>query len=494
MNYPRFSSTLAVAALACACAGPASANRTIGELDFSDCDLKNPALADVLGAQCASLSVPENPLAPEGRKITLRIGLVAAKSASPEPDPVFFLAGGPGQSALESFPQIAPAFERIREKRHIILVDQRGTGASNKLICKGAKDESTFSAEDESPAAQQAFAERCARELAEQADPRYYTTTVAVGDLDRVRKALGAKQVNLVGGSYGTRSAQTYLRYYPDSIRSMILDGVVPPTLALGNEHAKNLEAALTSIFGRCREDKHCADAFGDPAEDLAILKLKARTQEPEVHYRDTKTWDWRDGKLSYGLLASTVRMFAYQPESAALLPYALNEAAEGRYETLMAHSDMVLGDIGDAIMHGMQLSVICSEDVARFSVDPADAETLLGTDIITGIQAQCAGWPKGDRPKDFHEPIRSDVPTLLLSGEFDPVTPPRYGEETARGYAKGRHLVVRGRGHIVMTAGCVPRLASEFIDKADAKGLDASCLDVMPVIPAFQNANGWGP
>lgn len=491
---PRFVAIAIAIAVACASA-TADAKRTIGELTFSDCDLKNPAMAEVFGAQCASLKVPENPAAPNGRVIELRIGLVPAKTAEPAPDPVFFLAGGPGQSALDSFPQIAAGFERMREKRHIVLVDQRGTGGSNKLVCKGAEDESTFSAEDgEDAEAQKAFAERCAKELSERADPRFYTTTVAVGDLDAVRKALGAPKVNLVGGSYGTRAAQTYLRYYPDSIRSMILDGVVPPALALGNEHAKNLEAALASIFERCRKDEACFKAFGDPAEDLAKLKLQLREHKQPVRYRDTKTWALRDEEFGFGHLASTVRLFAYQPEAAALLPYALNEAAEGRFETLRAHSDMIMGELGESIMHGMQLSVICSEDAERYVVDPEDADSLLGTDMITVMQAQCAGWPKGERPKDFHDPLKSDVPVLLLSGEFDPVTPPRYGDEAAEGYAQGRHLVVRGRGHIVLTAGCMPRLAAEFVEQTDAKALDASCLDVMPVIPAFQNANGWGP
>jgi pimeloyl-ACP methyl ester carboxylesterase len=487
--------TLAVVIAASFAAPSVEAKRSIGELTFADCDLKNPAMADVLGAECATLSVPENPAAPDGRKIELRIGLVPARTAEPASDPVFFLAGGPGQSALDSFPQIAPAFERIREKRHIVLVDQRGTGGSNKLVCKGDEDESTFSAEEGDDAeAQKAFAEKCAKELSDRADPRFYTTTVAVGDLESVRKALGAAKVNLVGGSYGTRAAQTYLRYYPDSIRAIILDGVVPPSLALGNEHAKNLESALASIFKRCRDDDACVKAFGDPAQDLAKLKLQLREIKVPVHYRDTKTWASRDEEFSFGHLASTVRLFAYQPEVASLLPYALNEAAEGRFETLMAQSDMILGDLGESIMHGMQLSVICSEDAERFVVDPADADSLLGTSMVTGMQAQCAGWPKGDRPKDFNDPIRSDVPVLLMSGEFDPVTPPRYGEETVKGYTNGRHLVVRGRGHIVLTAGCMPKLAADFIDKTDAKALDASCLDVMPVIPAFQNANGWGP
>jgi pimeloyl-ACP methyl ester carboxylesterase len=487
-----------VAAAVAAALGSAplqAADRIVGSLTFTQCDLKNAALGEVLGAQCATLTVPENPADVDGRKINLRIGLIPARSADVQPDPVFFLAGGPGQSALESYPQVSPGFERIREKRHIILVDQRGTGESNKLVCKGEEGESAFADEDGADAERQRkFATDCATELAAKADPRFYTTTVAAADLDAVRKALGAEQVNLVGGSYGTRAAQTYLRYYPKSVRSMILDGVVPPTLALGNEHAKNLEAAIAALFKRCRDDAACLEAFGDPAEDLKRLKLQLADSDRQLSYRDTRTWAMREKKFTYGHLASTVRLFAYSPEAAALLPHALNEAAEGRFETLMAQSDMIMGELGEAIMHGMQLSVICSEDVDRFELDPDDANTLLGTDMITVMQAQCSGWPRGERPADFHDRIQSDVPVLLTSGEFDPVTPPRYGEETAKGYRNGRHLVVRGRGHIVLTAGCMPKLAGEFIDKLDAKALDASCLDALPVIPAFLNANGWSP
>ncbi|MBI2399260.1 MAG: alpha/beta fold hydrolase [Xanthomonadales bacterium] len=487
---------VATAVVAAAMMAPAvAAERKVGSLTFRDCDLKNAMAGEVMGGLCATLDVPENPDEPGGRKIPLRIGLVPARGAEPAPDPVFFLAGGPGQSALDSYPAIAAGFERMREKRHIVLIDQRGTGGSNKLVCKGEGDKSAFADESvDSPDAQRDFAAKCARELAGTADPRQYTTTVAVSDFEAVRKALGAPKVNLVGGSYGTRAAQTYLRYYPDSVRGMILDGVVPPTLALGNDHAKNLEAALASIFQRCREDKACFAAFGDPAEDLSRLKLQLRSGAKPVHYRDPMTWELRDQEFAFGHLASTVRLFAYAPEVAALLPHALQEASAGRFETLMAQSDMFTGELGESIMHGMQLSVICSEDAARLVVDPDDADSLLGTEMIEVMHAQCSAWPKGERPADFHDPLSSDVPVLLMSGEFDPVTPPRYGEETAKGYRNGRHLVVRGRGHIVLTAGCMPKLAAEFIDKNEAKALDAACLDVMPAIPAFLHANGWGP
>lgn len=466
----------------------------LGSLSFSDCDLKNRAQGDMIGALCARMQVPEDPANPGGRQINLRIGLVKAHNAEPLADPVFFLAGGPGQSAVESFPMIAPGFSRILEKRHIILVDQRGTGDSNALKCTDGAGESALGTDDESPAAQADFVKSCLAGLKGSADPRFYTTTVAVTDLDRVRIAVGADKINLIGGSYGTRAAQVYLRQFPARVRSIVLDGVVPPDLILGNEHAHNLEVAVQGIFQRCREDEACHSAFGDPAADLARMQAELRMHPIAVDFRDPKSGEALTEELTLNDLGVVVRLFAYAPETAALLPLALHEAVNGRPEALLAQSRLVTGDLGEQIMHAMQLSVICSEDAAYFKSREEDADTVMGTAFVDVMQAQCAEWPKGATPADFHTPKSSDVPTLLLSGEFDPVTPPRYGESTVKHFSKGRHLVAPGRGHIVLTAGCMPRLVAQFVDEADTSKLDAECLKELPVIPAFLNRNGWAP
>jgi pimeloyl-ACP methyl ester carboxylesterase len=466
----------------------------LGELRFSDCDLKNRAEGNLIGALCARMQVPEDPAAPAGRKIDLRVGLVKAHNAEPLADPVFFLAGGPGQSAVESFPMVAQGFARVLEKRHVILVDQRGTGDSNTLKCEGSEGESAFSADDESPEAQTAFVKHCLDALKDRADPRFYTTSIAVTDLDRVRAAIGAEKLNLVGGSYGTRVAQVYLRQFPARVRSIVLDGVVPPDLVLGNEHARNLEVAVQGIFKRCHDNQVCHDAFGDPADDLARLQAELRQRPIVVDYRDPKSGEALKEELTLGDLGSVVRLFAYAPETAALLPLALHEAVNGRAEALLAQSRLVTGDLGEQIMHAMQLSVICSEDAPFFASRTEDVDTIMGTAFVDAMKTQCAAWPKGARPEDFHTPRSSDVPTLLLSGEFDPVTPPRYGESTVKHFSKGRHLIAPGRGHGLMLAGCVPRLMAEFIEDADASKLDAECLKDLPVIPAFVNRNGWEP
>jgi pimeloyl-ACP methyl ester carboxylesterase len=144
--------------------------------------------------------------------------------------------------------------------------------------------------------------------------------------------------------------------------------------------------------------------------------------------------------------------------------------------------------------MHGMQLSVICTEDAGELKADPADANSLLGVDLITTMAAQCGVWPKSQRPKDFRAPLAGNMPVLILSGEFDPVTPPRYGEEVLKTLPNGRHLVVRGQGHNVLPVGCLPKLFARFVETADAKSLDAKCLDTVPYAVPFTGFYGWEP
>jgi len=480
--------TAALLALACA---PEAQARTLGSLDFKACSLASPFSGDAIAAQCATLQVPENPAAPAGRKIGLKIAWIAAdRDDAAEPDPVFMLAGGPGQSALESYPQAAKAFAETRKKRHILLVDQRGTGGSNALTCKEPFDESAL------PTAQAAadYTRRCLASLSKRADPRFYTTSEAIQDLDAVRKAIGAQQINLVGISYGTRVAQQYAAKYPQSTRTIVLDSVAPNSLVLGNEFARNLEDALDLQFALCAKAPACVQRLGNPREKLRALMAKLEAEPPLVTYRDGITGESKQEKLSPELVAGLVRMYAYMPLASSLLPLQLNEAANGRYDALMSLSKMLGEQMSDSITLGMQLSVICTEDGSELKADPADEDTLLGNDFARYLVAQCAVWPKGVRPAGFRAPLKGKVPALLLSGEFDPVTPPRYGDAVVKTLANGRHLVLRGQGHNVIGIGCMPKLMARFIDTADARTLDAKCLAKLPYTPPFAGFYGWEP
>ncbi len=479
--------------LVCGLAPGASSARTLGALEVQPCTLSAAGMPVTVAAQCATLEVPEDRARPDGRRLQLAVALVPSTAKKPQPDPVFMLAGGPGQSALESYPAVATAFRGILRDRHVLLVDQRGTGGSNPLNCRdeegdGAPPEGVATDAD----AAQGFARRCLAEL--DADPRFYTTSDAVLDLEDVRIAIGASEINLVGISYGTRVAQEYLRRYPKRTRTVVLDGVVPPQLALGSEHARNLDAAIDLQFARCQADAQCARRFGSPRETLDGLLADLRSHPKPVTYRDPLTWEPHTETLTADTVAGVARLYAYVPGLAAMLPVSLAEAAAGRPEVLMAQARMIESLVGEQIMHGMQLSVSCSEDADLLEVDPADAETLMGTAFVESLRAQCTVWPRGRRPADFHEPVASERPALLLSGEFDPVTPPAYGERVLATFPNGRHLVARGHGHNVMVAGCMPRLMARFIDTADAKGLDAGCLDQLTYTPPFTGAYGWEP
>jgi pimeloyl-ACP methyl ester carboxylesterase len=486
---------LVLLATATASAARDASTRSLGSLAFTPCTLVAPGMPATVKALCTTLDVPEDRNAPDGRKVSLAIAWVPSTSPQASPDPVFMLAGGPGQSARESYPGIAGVFDRVLRSRHVILVDQRGTGGSNRLACLDAEGRNAFSeTDDATPEAAARFARDCAARLSKRADLRHYTTSDAVADLDAVRAAIGAETINLVGISYGTRVAQTYLRRYPARVRTVILDGVVPPDLILGSEHAKNLEAALDRQFAICEATPECVERYGRPREALATLRARLREAPIPVRYRHPITGEYEDGELNAAALSTVVRLFAYSPRTAALLPRTLARAAAGEPETLLAQARMIGELVGDQIVHGMQLSVICAEDARKLVADPADADTLLGTAFVEVTLAQCAEWPAGRAPDDFFAPLASDKPVLLFSGEHDPVTPPRYGERALAGYANGRHLVARGAGHNVLPVGCIPRLLAKFLDTADAKGLDAACLDELGDTPPFTGSYGPEP
>ena len=465
--------------------------RMLGKIAFKACNLSSSMSRDNIEAQCATFAVPEDRGQPNGRKIDLNIAwLPATSDADQAKDPVFFLAGGPGQSAVDSYPTLAAAFKEVRKHRDVILVDQRGTGKSNVLTCKGDPDD----AKGTDLAAAQAAASACVAELSAKADLRHYTTTDAVADLDSVREAIGAATINLVGVSYGTRVAQQYAMHHPATTRSIVLDSVVPNTLQLGNIFARNLDDALALQFALCSKAPACKGKLGDPRAELDQLLAKLRAAPVAVQYRDATTGEQEDGTLNADTVAGLVRFFAYMPAAGSLLPKLIHEANNGRYAGLMALAKMMSGDLKDSMAMGMQFSVICSEDNEAMVARTEDANTVLGNTMADGLAAMCSTWPKGRMPADFHKPLATAVPALVLEGEFDPVTPPRYGEEVVKTLPNGRLFTLRGQGHNVIGAGCMPKLFTQFIEKADAKALDGACLAKLNYVPPFTSFNGWEP
>jgi pimeloyl-ACP methyl ester carboxylesterase len=477
--------------------------RMYGTIAFEPCTLSAPLSPTSIDAQCAKFEVAEDPAAPhhgrsDGRKIPLNIAwLPAADQSGGTGDPVFFLAGGPGQAATEYAAQIDMALRDARKQRDIVLIDQRGTGKLSTLDCRdGNGRELALPDADETDANAIAdYAGRCAQALAGKADPRFYTTTQAIADLDAVRAALGVNRINLVGVSYGTRVAQQYAARYPQHARSIVLDGVAPNTLVVGGEFARTFERALGLQVAQCQKLESCRKRFPqDLRTQLHALKARLASAPVEVEYRDPASAEVKRDTLTADTVVGLTHLFSYMPQMASLLPVVIDEADRGRYAPLMALSQMMTREVGGQMSRTMQWSVICAEDADRYQPDPNDAATVLGADVATAFFAACKSWPHGSRPAGFNEPLKSKVPALLLSGEIDPVTPPAYGEQVLKGLPNGRHLVLRGQGHNVGGVGCLPKLVGQFIESTDARKLDAKCLDTIGYVPPFTGFNGWEP
>jgi len=481
--------------LAVAAQEPSAVTTTYGSLTFSPCTLAQSGQAQTVAARCATLRVPENRSLAGGRQIDLAIAWVPSAAKNPAPDPVVFLAGGPGQSALQAFPTVHHAFRDVLRQRSVLLVDQRGTGRSRPLECPRTLDPVALRTLDTSSVDEaRRLTVACRDEIGPDVDLRAYTTNDYVADLEDVRRALGVAQFNLIGGSYGTRVGLEYLRRHPASVRALVLDAVVPPTLILGADHARNLEDAVNAQFARCDADAECKQRFGSPRAKLDELRERLRDQPQRVSYRDPLSNETREDELNEAAVTAVVRFYSYAPQLFGMVPMLLTEAVGGRYDTLMAQSRMMEQLVGEQIYIPLQLSVSCAEDAPWMRVNPADAGTILGTEFVTFTQAQCAVWPRGPVPADFHQPVKSDRPVLLLSGELDPVTPPRYGAEVLNTLPNARHFVLRGQGHTVMGIGCAPRLVADFIARADARALDGACLEQLQYSPPFTGAYGWGP
>ena len=442
-------------------------------------------------ARCGRLEVAENPDAPDGRRIELAFAVAPARSSRALADPVVYLAGGPGQSARDTLPIMQRALRDLNRDRDLVFLDQRGTGGSNILDCEMDEGEDMWLDTDLAHTSEQL--QRCMERW--DADVRYYTTSHGAADLEHFRQHFDIEALNLIGGSYGTRMAQVYLRNYPDHVRSVVLDGVVPVQLRLGSEHGIMLDRALHRLFDACDQDSECSERF--PGLDSAFSELKARyrNNSQSIFVTHPRSGQGFEMNFTRDVLATALRFLAYSPESQMMIPYLVHEAAAtGSPERLASQALIVTDQMMDLIAVGLNFAVGCSEDWPGWPEGIDQSTTLLGDSLTEVYREICAWWPAGEAPEDFHEPFDSDVPMLILSGELDPVTPPAYGNEALAQFSNARHLVAEGRGHIVLTNPCIGGIATRFIRTAASDNLETDCMDAIGPEPFFLDLLGPAP
>jgi len=435
-------------------------------------------------AQCGVLKRPLDPARPQGTQIDLHVVVIPALARQKQPDPVFFFAGGPGQSAVGLAGTVQALMQRLGQRRDLVLIDQRGTGHSAPLQCDiPPPDEALARALDRSRAVAALEACRTKLQALPWGDLRFYTTTIAMADADAVRAALGVEQVDLVGISYGTRAALEYLRAYPSHVRRAIIDGVAPPDMVLPASDDIDGAAALDKLFADCAADKACAQAH--PALTQRWQALQASLPRA-VDIDDPVTGRPLHVTITAEAVRSAVRRPLYQPEQAAILPYAIEAAAAGRFDALMAMTSST-NDQPTDLSEGQHFAVICSEDYPRLpaAAGPASDQGAQGL-----YRAVCAHWPRGAVPAAFYTIPASPVPVLLMSGGLDPVTPPRHAERVAKALGpKARSVVVANNGHNVMAIACMRDAVFRFIGaatEAEALAVDLGCAAKVPRPLAF--------
>jgi pimeloyl-ACP methyl ester carboxylesterase len=442
-------------------------------------------------AYCGTFEVFEDRTAQAGRRISLNIVLLPSLSGEAS-DPLFFLAGGPGQGAAQLARQVREIFRPVQTDRDIVLVDQRGTGESNPLNCRSETNTLREAMESD-----EASLERLKACLAGyDADVRHYTTTIAMDDLDDVRAHLGYDRINLYGGSYGTRAALVYLRRHGDRVRSMILDGVAPTDMRLPLFTARDAQRALDKLLADCETDPACQAAQPDLGERVRALLQRLEQAPPRVRLTHPRTGVPEEVVVEARVVATILFGALYNPLTASLVPALVARAEQNDFQGLMALG--FANDGADENMSvGMQLSVICSEDAPLVTADDLARETsgtIFGGYLLSGQVKACAIWPKGDVDPSYYEPVVSDVPALVLSGDVDPVTPPGWGEAVAKHLTNARHIVVPATGHGVVATACGQRLVRQFIERASAQDLDTSCVARVRRPPFFLTPAGPDP
>jgi pimeloyl-ACP methyl ester carboxylesterase len=425
-----------------------------------------------------TFAVYEDREARSGRMIHLDVVILHAKGPAVRPDPLFPFAGGPGQDVTTMAARYRDSW--MRDGRDIVLVSQRGTGGDNRLDCPKAADDGNIQGYLD-PLFRTVLFRECLAELGERFDLTKYSTDLAADDVDDLRRALGYDRINVTGGSYGTRMALVYMRRHPETVRTAILNGVAPVAFRNPLFHSPNFHEAVRALFAECTDDPECRAAFPDLEDEYLAILRRLETETAVVTIRHPVTSEPVEVRLSKDSFLEGLRVSMYSGARSRDVPLLLHRAFEG---DLRAFAEVALESergIRKILALGMLLCVTCAEDLDRITEeDIAEfaAWTDAGDSRVRAQKAVCEFWPRSDIGPEYGEPVSVDIPTLLLSGNLDPVTPPKWGEETASHLSRSRHLVVPGSHGV--GGDCLMSIQRAFLDSGSVEGLDVSCTEAL--------------
>ena len=463
---------------------------------FNACERNaTTALASLVAAsRCSIFQVPENYEAIDARQIDLKVMVIPALNDLPEADPLFLLAGGPGQAATDLV-QVAQIFSRVRTDRDIVLVDQRGTGELSPFDCQMDEEQA-----QEIEALDPEFEEIIELQLqilrdclqTMEASAEFYTTDIAMRDLDAIRQYLGYSQLNLWGASYGSRAALAYLQAYPEFTRAVIIDAIAPPVISLPLYNERDASASLQKILDDCAGNDVCSTAYPELSEHYQ--QLIERLAIPQaLTVVDDSDFSSIETTLSDFEFLSVLRQVLYSREAQRLIPLIIEQAWQGNFKPVLALSSQYSED---QINQGMFLSVICNEDYplidAALLAAKSDSEYLIQSEMFNRfVYEACAIWPKRELDQGYFEAVTEDKPVLIFSGALDPITPPQWGELVHQALPNSMHFVLEGFAHGTPFTQCTSVMMNNFIELGDFSELESDCIAQFKRRPFFVSPGG---
>ncbi len=438
---------------------------------------------------CGSHTVEENRNQPNGRTLDIKIAVIPAVSEAKEPDPLVLFAGGPGQGARSMGRFVNMSFRGVNENRDIVLIDQRGMGDSSPLTCEMPDMDFSSMDSDSMMEIYQNVIKDCASSL--DADVTLYTQDIANEDIHEILVGLGYGQVNLYGASWGTRSALLYANQFPDQVRTVTVDGTAPLSNKVPLYFTRDAQKTINLLLQDCHNDADCDAAFTDIEQRFNQFMTTYPEEGISTRIADPNTGKMTEVTIGKDIVISAIRTILYSPDMTRMLPLALERMIEGDFRPLAG----MMSGMGDAGMTlGATLTILCSEEFSRFSEaemrERAEDGFEAGT-FASMMYESCKLWPKAPLPQLYTQTLEQNMPTLILSGAVDPVTPPYWGEEMKTHFPNSLHLTAPNTGHNVAPVGCADDLITEFVKSAGFDGIDASCLDDIQRPSFFLNSSG---
>jgi len=442
--------------------------------------------------KCGTLTVPENYQKPDAVKIDINFTVLPAIDKTTQKLPLMFLAGGPGQAASELSSMLRNRFYEIRKTHDIILVDQRGTGKSSQLKC----DVPAFQLVDVYGMLPMDFDIKDVQECISQftQDLTQYNSENAIRDFDAVRAALGHDQINVYGGSYGTRAALIYMRMFPQNLRSVVLDSVAPMDYRIGLV-GKSAERSFDKLVENCKAEESCKNAFPDLAADYQKVFEQLHQEPVELTISHPRLATPTTLKIDTTKFASTIQQQLYSVAGRSMMPLLISEAAKGNFMPfvgVLAQGDELQPP--GAIYGPLLMNIACNEDYPKISENDwlKDADNHFARNSAHhGLRLICPVWPKYQPSEEFYEEVNTNIPTLILSGDLDPVTPPDNGDRADKMLPNSRHIVVKNLSHIVAINECGVDVVAQFIDELKLEAVDEKCLTEIPNESFMTSLNG---